>query len=717
MDQIAEIDRESELKYSRSRYDLGRYVSTTAPSEPARICILTQDIFGPVRNAGIGTAYMHAAHFWAEVGHQVTIVYTQGRASQNRTIDYWIDFYRERGVRFLCAPETPAVRAPTPALRWSYQGYRALKQLPKFDFVHSSECGASPYYSLMAKQNAGEFGETIFCIKTSSPHLWSRQGNEASILLNTGMVICAAERYCVEKADLIISPSEHMLEWMSNHGYSLPQHVCVQPNVMPISAMKQTATSAKANSKARKVNEFVFFGRLEPRKGLLLFAEALHLLPKEGVKNCRVTFMGKKIDDFNFDELLASLKRDLPFKFRAFHNYNATQAVAFLGEPGRLAVIPSLLDNSPFTVYESLTNDVLFIAADVGGVPELIHPDDRHATLFPPRPRPLARLLGRVLKSGAQPARLSFSPTESLATWDRFHRQPHQDLLVPSAEDLTASPSYREIVFRSDTPYPLNLDELADNVAQATEEYGFLRIDTSKLSAKEASQLVALATRADADVLLPATMNDGPTPTTVVNFEPSVWTKSEFSYTETPIAVIKFTALRKTLEAFAAFKSHQATNLDLILAIATRNEARIRIVPAVFGSYKGAQERRVSRGQRARHTEYLATGLPADIANLLRIYGGLIDERSRFLAAQPLLKNVDRLLKLLRRLETTLGPEGIAKAAASIESYNNIEDLEDEWDQVGFRASVNRLLPLGKRVRTAIPAVLSKLIPRRRFLS
>ena len=49
--------------------------------------------------------------------------------------------------------------------------------------------------------------------------------------------------------------------------------------------------------------------------------------------------------------------------------------------------MPSLQENSPNTVYECLEQGIPFIASNVGGVPELIAPDDHARVLFEPTRR------------------------------------------------------------------------------------------------------------------------------------------------------------------------------------------------------------------------------------------------------------------------------------------------------------------------------------------
>jgi hypothetical protein len=69
----------------------------------------------------------------------------------------------------------------------------------------------------------------------------------------------------------------------------------------------------------------------------------------------------------------------------------------YLSDPGKFAVIASPVDNSPNTVLECLSYGIRFIASNTGGIPELVHPDDRPHVLFDPYPDSLARLLESIL--------------------------------------------------------------------------------------------------------------------------------------------------------------------------------------------------------------------------------------------------------------------------------------------------------------------------------
>src|SRR5439155_12438309 len=94
------------------------------------------------------------------------------------------------------------------------------------------------------------------------------------------------------------------------------------------------------------------------------------------------------------------------------------QALEELRRPGTLAVMPSLLDNSPNTVAECVELGIPFIASATGGIPELVAEADRERVLFPPTAGDLAAALQRVLTSSTfAAARPSREAPEALAAW------------------------------------------------------------------------------------------------------------------------------------------------------------------------------------------------------------------------------------------------------------------------------------------------------------
>jgi hypothetical protein len=79
--------------------------------------------------------------------------------------------------------------------------------------------------------------------------------------------------------------------------------------------------------------------------------------------------------------------------------------------------MPSLLENSPYAVAECIEHGIPFLAADVGGTPELVAEEDRARVLHPPTADAFAAALEDALESGLAPARPAVAPEESLASW------------------------------------------------------------------------------------------------------------------------------------------------------------------------------------------------------------------------------------------------------------------------------------------------------------
>ena len=79
------------------------------------------------------------------------------------------------------------------------------------------------------------------------------------------------ERVSVSAADIVVSPSQYLLNWMQQNGWELPEQTYVAPYVLPKTVLSEDAAP---HQKRKEIHEIVFFGRLEIRKGLKLFCDA-----------------------------------------------------------------------------------------------------------------------------------------------------------------------------------------------------------------------------------------------------------------------------------------------------------------------------------------------------------------------------------------------------------------------------------------------------------
>ena len=395
------------------------------PERVRRVCIATADILGPIKNGGIGTAYHHVARFLAEQGHEVVIAYVNYNADDAALMTEAQAFYRAFGVTFVPIVPHPATehvrdRAATPA--WTLLEWLREQERP-FDIVHVSEWRGLGYGALLAKSLGLSFGSTHFVVKGSSPTLWQREGSRQ--LVSTELELCWVfmDRRSVELADTVICGSAHLLRWMRESGYAMPERSFVWPNVFPAPDPSPAATAARASANGVPLEEVVFFGRLEPRKGLIVFIDAIDRLVRQGRAPERVTFLGGMSQRVHGPAYIRDASGNWPAEVRIITDHGSAEAVAYLSRPGRLAVIPSLLENSSIAVMECLHAGIPFVAAATGGTPELVAPEDRQRALVAPEHIALGNRIAELAGAPLRAVRPRWEFERSLEVWRRWHGQ------------------------------------------------------------------------------------------------------------------------------------------------------------------------------------------------------------------------------------------------------------------------------------------------------
>ena len=411
--------------------DLSRFKAEAPSSRRLRICIASEEIYGPGRSGGIATTYYHLARLLVDQGHSVTVLYLEGQSSQDHTIQYWIDYYADLGVELVPLPE-PDVKLAGEALRWQaryYSFFVWLANQPTFDVVHTSEWRGGGYYVLLAKKLGLAFCDTLFLVKTSSPHIWNRHYQMRTVESAQTLACMFAEQSVVESADIVIGGSAHLLNFMAYKNYRMPEgRLFVQPNVIEMQdlGMEENRPNYEYGDRVRS-RELVFFGRLEARKGLELFCDSLDRLAEQGIVPRRVTFLGMQgirvpsYPNLKSAEYIRMKAENWPFSMEIIEDFDQKQAIAFLCQAPRIAVMPSVIENATMAVHETIAYRIPFIASRVGGTPELIDPAYHDAVLCDPTPESLTAALLEVLQHGGVVAKGAFDLEGNLQTWKNFH--------------------------------------------------------------------------------------------------------------------------------------------------------------------------------------------------------------------------------------------------------------------------------------------------------
>ena len=390
-----------------------------------RICVATPDILGPIKNGGIGTAYHHLARLLADGGHEVVIAYVNANVNDARAMAETRALYASFGIGL--EPIAPRPAAPTPLQRVTASTWALLEWLrvqdPPFDIVHASDWHGLCYGPLLTKSLGAAFGTTHFVIHGHGPTLWNVEGNQQLMATEHELGWVFMERRSVELADTVTCGSAHLLGWMRNAGYALPARSFVWPNPFPVPDRSPEAEAARAARDGAALEEVVFFGRLEPRKGLVLFIDAIDRLVRRGRAPRKVTFLGSVSPRIDGPGLIRQTARAWPIEVRTITDLDASGAVAYLSAPGRLAVLPSLQENASLAVTECLHAGIPFVASAIGGTPELIAAADRDRALVPPDHIALGDRIAELAAAPLRPVQARWDFDRSIAVWKSWHAQ------------------------------------------------------------------------------------------------------------------------------------------------------------------------------------------------------------------------------------------------------------------------------------------------------
>lgn len=420
-----------------SKLDLGPYslnfsFGEFAETHPVRICIASNNIAGWVRN-GVGTLHRALAEYLAARGNEVTVFYTghHRQAAEQLAI---IHEYRALNIRVAMLERGDYGRERTPDVERSVEVYRWLKDRDgEFDVIVFSECQAHGFHSLAAKRAGIAFAGTLLVVSPHGSLRWCREGMQSPLTGIQDLSLNAAEERMTQWADAVVSPTQHMLGWIQSSGWPVSQQHFVHQTVLPVETLElaRLATVGQQwpapGGRDAALSEVVFFGRLETRKGLHLFVNAISLLHAQSrwPQHVSVTFLGEpgSIDGLNSGEYLEKRCAGWSCRWQIIDHLHQREALDYLRQPGRLVVIPSIQDNLPNTVFECLALDIPLLTTWVGGIPEMIAADDlpHCVCALDEDGRSLAQKLGQILADGrVNPARFACDPVKNAEAIHRW---------------------------------------------------------------------------------------------------------------------------------------------------------------------------------------------------------------------------------------------------------------------------------------------------------
>lgn len=401
--------------------DITRLAPGFAWTAKRRVCIVTTEFHGLFKNGGIGTANTGLALTLAEAGCDVTVLFANLPIPPDAELRRLRERYRKDGIKLEVIFGTPSIPKPFSSARSaSYAVYLFLRD-HEFDVVYFHDNCGRGFYSLAAKHAACFPAPPLMFVVAHGPSEWVYELNALRYYGTEPVITDFIERKCVEFADALISPSRYLVDWMKIRGWKLPAHVFVEQNIVRTTALSLPSPQSTA---IRPIKEIAFFGRNEVRKGIALFCDAIDLLKARiDLEGLRITFLGKFSEIDGMHSGIYVIERSIAWNtpVRILAKLDQIEALRYLSRDGTLAVIPSLVENSPCVVLECLKLGIPFIATDSGGTSELVNPADAPFCLVPPKPETLADRLAETLKTGHPPARLSVPAADTEKRWRSFH--------------------------------------------------------------------------------------------------------------------------------------------------------------------------------------------------------------------------------------------------------------------------------------------------------
>jgi glycosyltransferase involved in cell wall biosynthesis len=372
----------------------------------ARICIVTNEMVAFHKNGGLGTATSGMIETLALRGLKLSVIYT---APLDLNADYVrraIADIRLRGIDFTCLQDSIPAEWMSSPRKLSYACYWLLRrQEPAI--IHFNDYLGNGFYTAQARYTGTALPRSIVIVTVHGPTRWALSIDERPMATADQQEICFLEERTLEFADVVLGVSHHLLQWLKREGVQLPKHSYVHKNIMPV------VNDARLPRRLLpgQLSEVVFFARQDVRKGFLIMLAAIRALSAT-LPQLKFTFLGKfsNIAGEHSGAMALDELRSVPNLIDFRHSFDRNAALRYLRRHGVLAVIPSMDENSPCTVFECIVEGIPFIASAVGGIPELVAPANHASVLFAPTAAALAAKIQEVAEVGVDEVALAFDP-------------------------------------------------------------------------------------------------------------------------------------------------------------------------------------------------------------------------------------------------------------------------------------------------------------------
>lgn len=327
--------------------------------------------FPPIHGGGISTYCYHTANMLKEKGHDVSVfIYEHGVKGIQKEMN-------SNGIQIIkFDPDQSEIRHTLGfESLLSYEFARVIEtciqEEGRPDVIEFQDYLGIGYYTLQKKQLGYEaFKDLKILVTLHAPVFLYYEYNQVPMYQFPEYWICEMEKSCIRQADLVISPSQYLLDQLKDR--------MVMDDLSPVQLFNPYLNEwSDGEIEYPKDGDICFFGKLTPQKGAIELLAYFKNLWDSGFKKPLIIIGGGKHFFYPFNEDLSDyLKR----KYRDYFDKGLIQFEGNLPpnelkerlKKAQVIITPSIVDNLPYAVLEAMSLGKVILASENGGHTEVL---------------------------------------------------------------------------------------------------------------------------------------------------------------------------------------------------------------------------------------------------------------------------------------------------------------------------------------------------------
>lgn len=327
--------------------------------------------YPPLHGGGISTYCYHTACMLSEKGHSVTVFIN------DKTVN---------SIKIEKLPEAKLIRFnPSQTKSHSFLGHDTnisyefahivktfIEKEGKPDIIESQDYNGIAYFLLQSKYCLSDWCRNIpVIITTHSPSFLYMEYNEVPMYKKPNFWIGEMERFCIQAADLLISPSNYLIDELKQRFTINNKNLHIIANPYKSEIKNNTIDKSLSN------NNITFYGKLSPQKGTFKILELFQFLWDKGLKKQFLMIGDQEIVYHPLSKTMGTIIKKKYAKYikkgllKLERKINPSEIENYLSSFS-IFIIPSIVDNLPYAALELMANGKILIVSKSGGQAEII---------------------------------------------------------------------------------------------------------------------------------------------------------------------------------------------------------------------------------------------------------------------------------------------------------------------------------------------------------